>query len=146
MSVDNAKVIIHSQKCRYITLNSVIRLEGDVADFEGKLDLRDGERVTLNYIANKLQMYDAEFHKHHYKLVDCINDSGQLEAQQRIFDDHDHRMLEFFTRIANLQSRRKTVIPPPEPAEETISLKAYNHSLWLITSREKIIDDRVEKN
>ena len=57
-------------------------------DFEGKLDLTRGECVTLNYIGNKVRMYNTEFYKHHYKLADCIDDLGELELQQKIFHDH----------------------------------------------------------
>ena len=88
MSEDIARVSIHSKKRKDITLNGVIRLEENIADLEGKLVLTDGKRVTLNYVANKLHMFDAEFHEHHYKLVDCIEGSVELEAQQRILNDH----------------------------------------------------------
>ena len=82
MSEDITRVIVHSQKSRDVALNGVIRLEENIADLEWKLVLTDGERVTLDYVANKLQMFDAEFHKHHYKLVDLIDDLVELEAQQ----------------------------------------------------------------
>ena len=108
--------------------------------------MADGERVILDLIAIKLQIYDGQFHEHHYKLVDCIDDSVELEAQQRRFEDHDLRMLEFFTWITNLQSRSKTVMPTQKPAKETISLKPYNCSLQLIISRARIIDENVENN
>ena len=68
---DITKVIVHSLKRRDIALNSVIHLEERIVDFERMLDLTDGERVTFDYIANKLWMYDAEFHEHHYKLGTC---------------------------------------------------------------------------
>ena len=70
MSEDIERVIVHSKKRRDIALNGVIRLEENIADLEEKLVLTDGDRVTLEYVANKLQMYDAQFHEHHYKLVD----------------------------------------------------------------------------
>ena len=62
------------------------RLEENIADLEGKLVLTDGERVTLDYVANKLQMFDAEFHEHHYKLVhvDLIDGSVELAAQTSV--------------------------------------------------------------
>ena len=88
MSEDITMVIVCSRKCRDVALNGVVRLEENIADLEGKLVLTDGKRVTLNYVANKLHMFDAEFHKHHYKLVDCIEGSVELEAQQRILNDH----------------------------------------------------------
>ena len=81
--------MVHSKKYRDIALNGVIRLEENIGDFEGKFDLTDGEHVILDHIANKLKMYNAQLHEHHYKLVDCIDDSEELEAQKRIFDDHD---------------------------------------------------------
>ena len=62
MSVDIIKVIAHSRKSRNITLNSVICSEENIADFKGKLDLTGGKRVILYHVANKLQMYNAEFH------------------------------------------------------------------------------------
>ena len=83
--------------------------------------------------------------EHDYKLVDCIDDSGELEAQQRIFDDHDRRMMDFFTQITNLRSHEKIVTPPSKPAEETISCKPYNYHLQLITSWARIIDEAVER-
>ena len=123
---DIIKVIVHSKKCRDIALNGVIRLEENIADLEEKLILTDDEHVTLNYVhvANKLLMFDAEFHEHHYKLVDCIDDLGEIEAHSRIFDDHERRMIFFFMRITNVQSCEKTVTPLPKTAEEIIV--AYN--------------------
>ena len=72
-SEDITRVIVRSQKCKDVALNGVIHLEENIADLERKFVLTDGERVTHDYIANKLLMFDAEFHKHHYKLVDLIN-------------------------------------------------------------------------
>ena len=69
---DIIKVIVHSKTCKNIALNSVIWLEENITNFEGKLDLINGELVILDHIANKLQLYNAEFLEHHYKLVDCI--------------------------------------------------------------------------
>ena len=66
------------------SLNGVIRLEENIADLEGKLVSTDGEHVTLDYVANKLQMFDAEFHEHHYKLIDLINGSVELKAQTSV--------------------------------------------------------------
>ena len=105
MSEDIAKVIARSEKNRDITIASVIRLEENVVDFEKKLTLTDGERVTLDHIVNKLQMYDAEFHEHDYKLVDCLDvvDLKELEVQQKIYDDHDRKMIYFFPRITKLR-------------------------------------------
>ena len=93
MSENITKVIVRSQKHSNVALNSVIRLEENIADLERKLVLTDGERVTLDYVANKLQMFDAEFHEHHYKLGDLIDGLVELEAQQRIFDDHECQMI-----------------------------------------------------
>ena len=89
MSEDITRVIVRSQKHRDVALNSVIRLEENIADLERQVVLTDGEHVTFDYVANKLQMFDAEFHEHHYKLVDLINGSVELEAQQRVLDDHE---------------------------------------------------------
>ena len=75
MSEDITRVIVCSQKRRDVALNGVFRLEENIAELEGKLVLTDGELVTLNYVANKLQMFDAKFHEHHYKLVDLIDGS-----------------------------------------------------------------------
>ena len=95
-------------------------MEEAIADLEGKLHLTDGERVIINPTASKLRMYDAKFHKYHYRLVDYIHDVIELEAKQRIFDDHDRRMMDFFRRMTNLQPLEKIVKSPPKPAEETI--------------------------
>ena len=72
MYEDITRVIVRSLKRRDVALNSVLCLEENIADPERKLVLTDGERVTLDYVANKLQMFDAKFHEHHYKLVDLI--------------------------------------------------------------------------
>ena len=98
-----AKVIAHSKKRRDIALRGVIRLEDNIAELEDKLPLSDGERVTLDYLANKLQMYDAEFHDHHYKLLDLIDDSVELVELQNILDGHERLNINLFTRITNIQ-------------------------------------------
>ena len=127
MSVDITKVITHSRKHRDIALNGVIRLEENVENFEGKLDLTESEGVIFNHIANKLQVYNAEFHEHHYRLVDRNDDSRELEAQLRIFNDYDPRMMDLFRRMTNLRLSGKIVTPPPKAAEERVSLKEYNY-------------------
>ena len=69
----------------------------------------------------------------------------KLEAQQGIFDDHDRRMIDLFRWMTNLQSHEKTLTSHIKPVEETISLKAYNHRLQLLTSRMRITDNAVGK-
>ena len=54
MSEGIIKVVTISRKRRDITLSGVVCLEENVAHFEGKLDLTNGKRVTLDYISNKL--------------------------------------------------------------------------------------------
>ena len=132
MSEDIAKVFAYSKKHRNVALNGVIRLEENIDDLEEKLALTDGKRVTLEYVANKLQMFDAEFHEHHYKSIDPINDSVELKALQKILDDHERRNIDFFTSITNIRCREKTVTPLPKPAEETIYVGAYNSHLQLL--------------
>ena len=83
MSEDIAKVITYSKRCRDIALNGVICLEDNIANLEEKLVLTDGEGVILDHVANKLQLFDAEFHEHHYKLMDFIEDSVELKALQK---------------------------------------------------------------
>ena len=97
-------------------------MEESIADFEGKLGLKDDKHVILDHIANKLQVYDAEFCKHHYGLVNCINDAVEFEAQGRIFDDHDRWMMDLFRQMTNLQPCERIVRPPPKPVDETIYL------------------------
>ena len=127
---DITRVNVQSKKRREIAMNGVIRLEENIASLEEKIALTDGDRFTLEYVASKLQMFDAEFHEHHYKLVDLIDGSVELEAQRRVLDDHERSNLDFFTRITNIRSREKTVTTPPKTAEEKTSLYAYHRSLY----------------
>ena len=69
---DIIKVIAYSQKRRDVAHDNAMRFEEDIADFEGKLGLTNGERVILDHIASKLHMYNSEFHKQHYSLVHCM--------------------------------------------------------------------------
>ena len=78
---DIARLIAHSKKGR------------DVAEFEDKLPLSDGDRVTLNYVAKKLQIHNAEFHQHHYKLLDLVEDLMKHNALQEILNDQRNRLL-----------------------------------------------------
>ena len=110
------------------------------------LTLTDGERVIINHIGSKLQMYDSEFHKYHYRLVDFIDDAVELEVQQRIHYDHCRRMMDFFKQMTNLRTSQKNIVtPPPKPVEETIYLGAYYSRLQLIRSRTWIIDESVDQ-
>ena len=143
---DIVKVIVHSNKLRDITHANATRLKEGIADIEGKLGLTDGKRVILYHIASKLQMYDTEFHKHRYRLVDRIDNVVEVEVQQKVFDDHDHRMIKFFRQMTKLQSLEKIVKPPPKPVEETIYLDAYNSHLQLIMSRTRMVDESVEQS
>ena len=111
-------------------------MDGNIAELEDNLPLSDGERVTLEYVANKLQMYDAEFHDHHYKLLDLIDDSLELVELQNILDGHELLNINLFMRITNIRCRdEKTVTPPPKPVDEIMYMGAYNCRLQLITSR-----------
>ena len=142
MSEDITMVFLHFRKCRDVALNGVICLEKNIADLDGKFVLTDGEHVTLDYVANKLQMFEAEFHEHHYKLLDCVDALGELKAQQRIFNDHERKMIDSFTRITNVWSCEKTVTPPTKSSRgDGFSFKVYHRSLCLLTSQAKLIDD-----
>ena len=55
MSEDITRVIVCSQKHRDVALNSVIHLEENIADLEGKLVLTDGKHVTLDYSTDQMQ-------------------------------------------------------------------------------------------
>ena len=99
MFEDIAKVITYSNKHRDVTLNGVIRLEKKIADLEEKLALTNGERVTLDYVANKLKRFDAEFHEHQYKLIDLIDDSVELETLQIILHEHESRNINLYICI-----------------------------------------------
>ena len=66
---------------------------------------------------------------------------GKSRHNKRIFDNQDHRMMDLFRCMTNLQSRGKIITPPPKRAEETIYHEAYNHHLQLLTSRMRIIDN-----
>ena len=44
--------------------------------------MTDDEHIILNHIASKLQMYDSEFHKHHCRLMDRIDNAVELEVQK----------------------------------------------------------------
>ena len=48
-----------------VALNGVTRLEKNITDVEENLALRNGELAPLDYVANKLQMFDPKFHEHH---------------------------------------------------------------------------------
>ena len=102
---DIAKVIAYSKKRRDVALTRVIRLEDYIAELEDKPPLTNGERVTLEYVAKKLKIYDAEFHDHHYWLLDLVHDSVELDALQDILDDHEGRYGKLFTRITNIRCR-----------------------------------------
>ena len=106
----------------------------EIADLEAKPALTDDDRTLLDHIAGKLQMYDGEFHKHHYRLIDNSDGEVELEEHQTIFHDHGRKMMSFFKRMTNLRSQKKIVTTPPRPAEETVYIGAYNSRLQLITS------------
>ena len=90
-------------------------------------------------------MFDAEFHEHHYKLVDFIDGSVELDAQQKILDDYECRNINLFTRITNVRCCEKTITPLPKPVEEMIYIGVHNSRLQLITSRTRIIDKSIDQ-
>ena len=92
-------------------------LEEEIADFEGKPALTDDDRIKLDHIAGKLQMYDSEFCKYHYRSVDYIEDEVELQLHQKIFHDYGRRMMNFFKQMINLQSKKRIVTLQPKPAE-----------------------------
>ena len=56
------KVIAYSKKRRDVTHDNAMHFKREITDFEGKLDLTNGERVIRDHITSKLQIYDSEFH------------------------------------------------------------------------------------
>ena len=69
---------------RDVAHDNAMHLDEEIADLEGKPALTDDNRILLDHIAGKLQMYDSEFHKYHYRLVDCSNDEVELQVPENL--------------------------------------------------------------
>ena len=121
-----------------------MQFKEEIADLEGRPALTDDEHI-LDHIAGKLQMYDSEFHKYHYRLVDYMDDEVELQVQRSIFHDNGRRMMSCFKRTTNLRSQKRIITPLPKPAEETTYIGAYNSCPQLITSRKWISDDSIDQ-
>ena len=81
---DITRVIAYSKRRRDIAHDNVMHLEEVIADLEAKPALTDDDCILLNHIAGKLhvQMYNGEFHKHHYWLID--NSDGEVHSSKRL--------------------------------------------------------------
>ena len=82
---------------------SITRLTTKLKDLEGKTEQSSTFDLAKG-IAQKLELLDVEFHKHHYDLVDLIDDEDEtaLSQAQETLDDHDDDLATLKARVQQL--------------------------------------------
>ena len=95
---------------------SITRLTTKLKDLDGKAD----QAATFDLaqgMAKKSDSLDDEFWKHHFQLVEFIDDEEVLSKEQEVLDDHEDDVATLTTGIKQLMvacsisvdsSRRKT--------------------------------------
>ena len=82
---------------------SITRLTTKLKDLEGKTEQSSTFDLAKG-MAQKLELLDVEFHKHHYDLVDLIDDEDEtaLSQAQETLDDHDDDLATLKARVQQL--------------------------------------------
>ena len=101
---DIRKVIAYYKMWRDVAHDNALHLEEETADLEGKLGLTDGERVILDHIASKLQMYDSKFRKYQYRHGWCGGPQGKTEDLPRSWP-HDDGFLQADDKLSHVSER-----------------------------------------
>ena len=77
---------------------SITRITTKLKDLEDKTDHASTSDLAQG-MARKVESLDTEFRKHHFELVDLVDDEEALSREQEILDDHDDDVAELTTRI-----------------------------------------------
>ena len=81
--------------------DSIMRLTMKLKDLEGKTDQASTFDLAQG-MAQKLDSLDAEFRKHHFQLVELIDDEEVLSKEQEVLDEHDDDVAILTTCIKQL--------------------------------------------
>ena len=60
---------------------SITRLEDRIQILEFKRELSHADRLAIQRLMKKLEEEDAEFKKHHYFIMELLEDKGDLEQE-----------------------------------------------------------------
>ena len=133
---DRERELAHNRKRRGVARASITRLENRVGDLEAKPELDVGERAMALQLTRRLSDLDAEFKRHHFTIIDLVDETA-IDGEQSALDDHDDRIIILTSRLQRLtEDERSRPFPMPRP------LTIDPGSPVLVSRRL----DRVEKN
>ena len=98
-----------------------------------KPEITHSDSVFIQEQTEKLKSLDWEFNRHHYTIVDLVDeeDLGTLEQEQAVLDDHEDKTANIIDCLIRL-SRTKpslTVAAPP------MSLETATEPDWFLCRR-----------
>ena len=126
----------HNRKRRGVARASITRLENCVSDLEAKPELDAGDRAMALQLTRRLSDLDAEFKRHHFSIIDLVDETA-VDGEQNALDDHDDKVTVLTSRLQRLtEDTRPCPSLTPRPLTSDLDVQA-------LVSRRL---DRVEKN
>ncbi len=130
MNEENAAALATNRKRRGVVRASLTRLDGRLADLEGKRERSEADRLVAQQLAQKVSSLDADFKTHHYAIIDLVPEDA-LATEQAILDEHDDRITSLTVRLGQIVSE-----PDCSPRVRTAS-SAHEHLSRRLTRVEK---------
>ena len=87
-----AKDLLATRRQRGMVRMSVRRLEERLNTLEAKDMLTSSDHLTLERLSKKIEALDAEFKKHHYAVIDLVNDEQKQDEVQAVMNDHEDKV------------------------------------------------------
>ena len=111
MSEDKRVALTSARRRRGVVKGSITRLEHRVDRYETKEERTHVDCLAIQRLIRKFESLDAEFRKHHYTIVELLEDEA-VDEEQATFDDHDEKITDLVERLQQLIPE-PDVDPPP---------------------------------
>jgi len=110
MATEEARAALaNSRKRRGVVRSSLTRIEGRVAELEGKRELSAGERLTAQTLLGRLEALDSDFRTYHFSIIDLPT------TEQEVMDSHEDRIANLTVRINLLTARAPEAAASADP-------------------------------
>ena len=94
----------------------------------------------MQRLMKKLEVQDVQFKKHHYSIMELLEDEGDLDEEQAMLHDHDDRIADFIGRLQVLIKDKNG----GSPAECTMSTPPLEKQLDRVKQKIIGVQDSVD--
>ena len=116
MSEEKRVALTSARRRRGVVKGSITRLEDRVDKYETKEEITHVDCLAIKRLIKKFESLDDEFRKHHYTIVELLEDEA-VDEEQATLDDHDERITDLVERLQQL-----IIIPEPEVDSPTSAI------------------------